>query len=149
MSILIVYGSLLGKTKRLATILNDLLLKNSFNSIIKDVRECTPNELANYDLTIMMCSTWDDGMLQVDFRDFNKKLLRLHFSGRNFAIIGVGGHKYPHFCTSADILTQTVDSIGGIIIIRPLKLNLDHDDHDEKCDNELVEWSNELISKLQ
>ncbi len=140
MNILIVFGSLLGKTKRLSVLAGIQLQDYGFNVKVKDVCSTTISELEYHDLVILACSTWDDGMLQFDFREFNTQLMHSKFTSKNFAVIGVGGRKYIHFCTAADILASSIKLAGGHLVIPQLKLDLDHDEEIDKVDNQLIEW---------
>lgn len=149
MKILIVYGSLLGKTKRLAFLAGSELERKGFDVKIKNVVDTNVEELRNFDLIIFGCSTWDDGMLQFDFREFFKELINSKFKDKDFAVFGLGGHKYPHFCTAPDIIAAGVRSIGGKIIIDNLKLDLDHDDPEDKCDGELIKWVSKISDVIK
>ncbi len=147
-NILIVFGSTLGKTKHLAEVSGYTLEKMEFNVIVKDVCYTQIDELFRFDLIILGCSTWDDGMLQYDFRYFFSKFVHYKFHRYKFAVFGVGSRHYPHFCASADILRGAVNSVGGKLICEPLKIDLDHDEPVDKCDNEMVEWTKSLASNL-
>lgn len=148
MKILIVFGSLLGKTKRLAVLAGTELRKKGYDIKVKDVLDTSINELEYFDLVIFGCSTWDDGMLQIDFREFDKQLMKQSFSGKKFAIFGLGGHKYPHFCTAPDIIASSVKMAKGKQIVENLKLDLDHDEPIDKCDAQLIEWIGKIEEKL-
>jgi len=148
MKILIVFGSLLGKTKRLAVLAGTELRKKGFDVKVKDVVDTNINELEYFDLVIFGCSTWDDGMLQFDFREFFKVLVHSQFTDKNFAVFGLGSHKYPHFCTAPDIIAGAISAAKGKLIVENLKLDLDHDEPIDKCDNELVEWIHKIEEKI-
>jgi flavodoxin I len=140
MRILIVFGSLLGKTKRLSILAGHILKDNGHDVVVKDVRSTTVQELNSYDLVIMGCSTWDDGQLQFDFRPFHSELLKNKFSGKNFAVFGVGSHKYPHPYYAADILEDAVKTIEGKLLVDTIKLDMDHDDPEDKVDKDIFNW---------
>lgn len=148
MKILIVFGSLLGKTKRLAVLAGTELRKKGYEIKVKDVLDTNINELEYFDLVILGCSTWDDGMLQIDFREFDKQLMKHPLPGKKFAVFGLGGRKYPHFCTAPDIIASSVKMAKGELIIENLKLDLDHDEPIDKCDNQMIEWIEKVEEKL-
>lgn len=148
MSVLIIFGSLLGRTKRIAVLLGMHLQAAGFEVKVKDIRDTDINELDYPDLTIMACSTWDDGMLQVDFRPFQKDLMKSKLKGKKFAVLGLGGHKYPHFCTAPDILSAAAKQAGGEVIIENLKLDLDHNEAMDKCDDQVREWGDKIIKQF-
>ncbi len=149
MNILIVFGSLLGKTKRTSILIGQTIKDNGFNVKVKDVTMTTIAELKDYDLVIFGSSTWDDGQLQFDFRPFNEALMKSRFAHRNYAIFALGGHRYPHFCTAATILEETVSKIEGNLLVPSLRLDFDHDEPMDKCDKQILEWTSQLITALR
>lgn len=146
MKILIVFGSLLGRAKRTAVLIGTILQNASHEVVAKDVRNVVPEEFESYDLVIMGSSTWDDGMLQYDFRMFFSELVKRKFPNKNFVVFGLGGHKYPHFCTAVDTLESAVKIVGGNKIFTSLRLDFDHDEEWSKCDEQIKNWTNELIA---
>ena len=148
MKILVVYGSTLGKTQRVANYIAEIISNSGTDIKVKDARETTIKELYGYDLIILGSSTWDDGMLQFDFRTFQKVLLSSTFKGMNFSIFVLGSEKYPHPFGAATILEDTINSIHGELIVPTLKLDIDHDDPEDKQDPEIQEWVNQLINNI-
>lgn len=148
MKILIVYGSLLGKTARIAKNVGTELMRAGHEVVVKDVRETVVYELTGYHMNILACSTWDEGMLQFDYREFNEKLQNHPMPGRLFAIIGLGSKHYVHYCQAATILEDTVEKIKGRIVANTLKLDIDHDEPENKMDKEVAVWVKDLISRL-
>lgn len=149
MNVLIVFGSLLGKTRRLAVLCGMQLKDFGVDVKVKDVRETNINELEYFDLIILACSTWDDGQLQFDFREFNSQIREQNYQNKLFAILAVGGKKYPHFCTAAEILEESVKVTKGKLIVPTLKLDLDHDEPMEKCDQEVINWSHQIMNQIE
>ncbi len=149
MSVLIVFGSLLGKTRRLAVMCGMQLKEFGVEVKVKDVRETDINELEYFDVVILACSTWDDGQLQFDFKPFNSQISEKNYDGKFFAILALGGKKYPHYCAAAEILEETVKKAQGQLIIPTLKLDLDHDEPMEKCDDQVKEWTHQLMNQLE
>ena len=145
MKVLIIYGSLLGKTERIAKLIEEQLSSKNITTTVKSVINTEIQDLADHDIVILGCSTWDDGMLQYDFRKFNKDLQNMDFTNHKFSIFALGGHKYVHFCAAADILEETVKNVNGILIMNTLKLDIDHDESPDKKDKEVINWANELI----
>lgn len=148
MKILLVFGSLLGKTKRLSVLLGQNLKKQGLDIKVKDVRNTHITELNDFDLVILGCSTWDDGMLQFDFRPFHVELMKAKLQSKQFAIFAVGGHRYPHFCFAADILEKTVVMIKGELLVPTLRLDIDHDEPADKMDKEALEWVDSIAKKI-
>jgi flavodoxin I len=149
MKTLIVFGSLLGKTKRIAGFIGDLLSQQGLIVDVKDVRDVSIDEINNYSLVLFGCSTWDDGVLQFDFRPFHKQLLETDFPGKKFGVFVLGSHKYPHPFGAANILDEAVNSIKGELVIDTLKLDIDHDESETSRDEEIVLWVANLITAIK
>jgi flavodoxin len=151
MKILVVFGSLLGKTKRIAVLIGHQLKQQGFEVKVKDVRDTNINEIEYFDIVVLGSSTWDDGMLQFDFRPFHAALMKHDNTGKTFAVFGVGGHKYPHYCLAADILEKTVTISKGKLIVPTLRLDIDHDEPADKLDGDVLEWTSQIaaVAKLQ
>jgi flavodoxin len=147
--VIVIFGSLLGKTKRISVLVGHTLKQGGFDVKVKDVRDVAMTELGNYDLVVLGCSTWYDGMLQFDFRPFHKEMMKTDYAGQNFAVFGVGGHKYPHFCLVADILEKTALFAKASILVPTLRLDIDHDEPADKLDKEILDWCNKITSALQ
>lgn len=145
MKILIVFGSLLGKTKRIAVLIGHQLKHKGFDVKVKDVRDTNINELEYFDIIILGASTWDDGMLQFDFRPFHASILENDNKGKIFAVFGVGGHKYPHFCVAADLIEKAVILSKGKLAVPTLRLDIDHDEPADKMDNEVLDWTEQIV----
>lgn len=148
MKIIIVFGSTLGKTMRLAVLAGTILRDKGYDVKVKDVRDSTIDELKNFDLIIFGCSTWDDGMLQFDFREFNNQLMHSNLQNLKFAVFGLGGHKYRHFCTAPDIIASSIKMAKGEVVIENLKLDLDHDEPLQLRDKEMTEWVDKITLKF-
>jgi flavodoxin I len=144
MKILVVFGSLLGKTKRKAVLIGHYLQKQGHEVVVKDARTSKAAEVEFFDLVILGSSTWDDGMLQFDFRPFNAELAASKYIGKNFAIFVLGSNNYPHPFAAAGILEKTVQTIGGKLIVETLKLEIDHDEAETKMDKEGLEWAEKI-----
>ncbi|MFW5719613.1 MAG: flavodoxin domain-containing protein [Candidatus Dojkabacteria bacterium] len=147
MNIIIVFGSLLGKTKRIAVLMGHLLQKNGFHVKVKDVKNAQVEELEYFDMVILGCSTWDDGMLQYDFRHFNQALLEKQYPEKQFAVFGLGGTSYPHFCAAVDILESTISRVEGKLATPSLRLDIDHDEPVDKVDKEVISWTTHLVNR--
>ena len=80
--LLIIYGSTTGNTEMVAEQVADQL--DAHNPVLQDIADTQPKDLSNYDAIIMGSSTWDDGLLQTDFRDFAENL-NVDLSGKKIA----------------------------------------------------------------
>lgn len=148
MKAVIIYGSLLGKTARIAELVGEALNSNGILTTVKDVQNTNVFEINGYDLVILASSTWDDGQLQYDFREFNKALRKTNFSGKKFAVFCLGSHRYPHPFYAGDILAETVQLVQGTHLPPVLKLDIDHDEPENKRDSEALDWTAKLLEQI-
>lgn len=106
--ILLLYGTTTGNTQVVATKIQQLLSQANHQVNLKNVSETDVNELQNYTQLVVGCSTWDDGQLQADMKDFLDKLnaSQVSLSGKKIALFALGDSGYPQFCASAELLQQ-------------------------------------------
>ncbi|KUK79832.1 MAG: Flavodoxin [Microgenomates bacterium 39_7] len=141
--ILIVYGSTTGNTEMVAEQIMDLLEESSPE--LQDVADINPEDFGKYDLLIMGSSTWDDGLLQADFRDFVNNN-ELDLSGKKVAVFGLGDSSYPDFCEAATLLEEVVNKSGGELLLESLKLDgfPDEEENEEK----IKVWCSNIKKKM-
>lgn len=142
-NILIIYGSTTGNTEMVAETIKEQL--TSHNPVLQDVSDTSPEDLTEYDVLVLGSSTWDDGLLQQDFRDFVEKL-DIDLSGKKLAIFGLGDKNYPDFCKAAPILESAFIKLGGKTIIETMKI----DGFPDEAENEdkIKQWCADLQTKL-
>lgn len=142
-NILIVYGSTTGNTEMVAEQISNKLEEHSPK--MQDVTDTTPEELAQYDTIIVGSSTWDDGLLQTDFRDFVDGL-NVDLNGKKLAAFGLGDTNYPEFCKAAEILQETFTKLGAQSMIEPLKIDgfPDETENEQKID----QWCEQIKTQL-
>lgn len=140
---LIVYGSTTGNTEMVAeTILEHL---EDHDVTLQDVADTNPEELNDYENLVLGSSTWDDGLLQQDFRDFVEGL-DLDLSGKKLAIFGLGDSNYPEFCTAPEILEETFTNLGGETIVPHLRIDGFPDE--EENEQKIEAWAEKLAKQL-
>jgi flavodoxin I len=142
-NILIVYGSTTGNTEMVAEQISNQL--SDHNPKMQDVTDTTPEELTQYDVIIAGASTWDDGLLQTDFRDFVEGLT-VDLNSKKVAAFGLGDSNYPNFCKSAEILQETFTKLGTQSIVEPLKIDGFPDE--EKNEQKVEQWCEQIKSQL-
>jgi flavodoxin I len=109
------------------------------------VADTNPEDLTKYDVLVLGSSTWDDGLLQQDFRDFVEGL-EVDLTGKKLAIFGLGDSNYPDFCEAADILEETFTKLGGKTIVATLKIDGFPDE--EENEQKIKAWCQELSQKI-
>ena len=142
-NMLIIYGSTTGNTESVAETIKKQLA--SHNPILQDVADISSEDLIKYDVLVLGASTWDDGLLQQDFRDFVENL-DVDLSGKKLAIFGLGDKNYPNFCEAAPILEATFTKLGGQKIIETMKIDGFPDE--EKNKEKIERWCVDLQTKL-
>lgn len=141
--ILILYGSTTGNTEMVAEQIMSCLEEHEVD--LQDVADASQEDLASYDLLVVGASTWDDGKLQQDFRDFVDGL-DVDLSDKKAAVFGLGDSTYPDFCKAAPILEQIFTNLGAKLVVDALKIDgfPDEVENEEKIDA----WSQELAKQI-
>ncbi|MEM6333091.1 MAG: flavodoxin [Planctomycetota bacterium] len=92
----LIYGTCTGNTQIAAELIRDEWADDQLE--YREVSDVTPDELANYDLLIIGCSTWDVGELQYDWNDIYDQLESGDFNlaGTQCVFFGMGDQSaYP------------------------------------------------------
>lgn len=143
-NILIIYGSTTGNTEIAAEQISNHL--SALSPKMQDVTDTSPEELTEYDVIIAGSSTWDDGLLQTDFRDFVENL-KIDLTGKKIAAFGLGDTNYPEFCKSAGILQDTFAKLGCQAIVEPLKIDGFPDEQENE--QKIEQWCAQIKNQLQ
>ncbi len=140
---LIVYGSTTGNTEMVAEQIMENLEEHS--PTLQDVADTSPADFEDYDVIIMGSSTWDDGLLQADFRDFVEEI-DADLSGKKIAVFGLGDSSYPAFCEAAGLLEEVIGKLNGELMIESLKVDgfPDEEENEEK----IKVWTENIKKKL-
>jgi len=141
---IVIYGSTTGNTKSLSKYVEKGLKASGADVVVKNVAESNPEELKDYDVIILGCSTWGDGELQDDFISFEKEMEKIKLDGKKGAVFGPGNSIYPQFCKAVDILEERLKSCGVEIIIDSLKIDGDIEPELNKAED----WGKNLGEKL-
>ncbi len=142
-NILIVYGSTTGNTEMAAEQIANHL--EAHEPEMKDVADIDPEELTQCDVLITGASTWGDGVLQDDFKNFVEDL-EIDLTDKKLAAFGLGDSSYPAFCKSAGILQETFTELGAEAIVEPLEIDGFPDE--EENEQQIEEWCEQIEQKL-
>ncbi len=88
MKILITYATTTGNTEYVARVISYALKSHEVE--VKNVRDVSPNDFADYDLLIFGTPTWGNGNMHKDWGEFAEKLLGKSLKGKNVALFGLG-----------------------------------------------------------
>ncbi|MBD3250309.1 MAG: flavodoxin [Candidatus Pacebacteria bacterium] len=146
MKVLILYGSTTGNTEMVAEQIQDNLA--DLNPDLMDAAEASIEDLDGYDVILAGASTWDDGLLQQDFRDFAQTLQQADpdLSQKKVAIFSLGDTNYPDFCESANILEALFNKLGAQKVGSTLRIDgfPDEAENEDKVDA----WSDEIAKEI-
>lgn len=142
-SVLVAYGSTTGNTEMVAEQVVDCL--EGLEPKLEDIADVNSADLTSYDILILGSSTWDDGLLQADFREFAENL-DVDLSGKKVAVFGLGDSSYPDFCEAANILEEVVTKLGAELLVESLKIDGFPDE--EQNEEKVKAWCKKIQAKL-
>lgn len=128
---IIVYGSTTGTTEAMSQTVARTIESAGVDVVVKKASDSPPEEISNYDLIILGCSTWGDGELQDDFIAFEEKLRSQSLKDRKGVVFGPGETMYPQFCKAVDILEDTLRKCGADVPVKGLKIDVTGGDYEE------------------
>ena len=116
MNIGIFYGSSTGNTEMAANLIKSEM--GEFVLAMRDVRQASPEELAEYDVLFLGVSTWNIGEMQDDWADFLPQLEAVDLTGKKVAIFAQGDAQgYPYnFLDAMGELWGVVQKRGAELI---------------------------------
>jgi flavodoxin short chain len=147
---LLIYGSLTGNTEGVAYKLQTLGKNQDKEIEIKNSDEADVADLQGPHTTLILaCSTWDDGLCQVDFADFIERVNKsqINLADKKIAILGCGDSNYVHFCGATSIIEKVfVTEMGGKKVIE--NLHIDGFPDTEENQTHFQQWAEKLIKLL-
>lgn len=151
MNILLIYATNSGTTQVVAEFIADALNKASNQTTVKEARVTNPEDLTAFPLILFGSPSWDfngqEGMPHEEFLPLMEKLRTQKFSGKQFAIFGLGDKSYKVFCGAVDHLEKLVADIGGTLAISSLRIDNYYADTDG-FNAKILKWVEELKKKL-
>lgn len=146
-SVLIIYGSTMGNTEFVAETVGSVFKDSGINVTISDVCSVTAENLCDpYDVVLFGCSTWGDDTieLQDDFMPLFNNFGVIGAKGKKIAVFGCGDSGYTFYCGAVDLIEQSLEGQGAIILTSGLKI--DGDPHTEK--GTIEEWAKEILREM-
>lgn len=160
----IFYGSTEGNTEEVAEKVQEAL----GDADIFNVDSATADDMANYDILILACPTWEIGELQEDWETFIDVLDDVDFSGKKVSYIGTGdADGYPDtFVDAIGIIHERIADSGaeffgawptddyefdeskGIVDGKFLGLVIDEDNESDKTDERIAAWVKQIKGEL-
>ncbi len=160
----IFFGSTTGNTESIAEKIHALLPESE----LKDVSNAKIEELANYKNIIFGTSTWNTGEIQDDWGDFLGELADADLSGKVVSLFGLGDSaSYSDtFVDGVGEIYQAIKAKGckiigsvatedydfeesqAVIDGKFIGLAIDEDNEDEKTDERIEKWVDEIKTQF-
>lgn len=143
MKTLVVFGSTTGTTRILAQAVRKGLMQLGHDVIVRNARNQDPEELDQFDLLAMGCSTWENGELQKDFRLFFEAVQHLDLKGKMACVFGPGHSSYRNFCNAVDVIETTLREKGARILLPSLRV----DGSPYQARTKAIEWAKSISAQ--
>lgn len=142
MRALVVFGSTTGTTRILAQAVRKGLMQLGHDVIVRNARNQDPEELEQFDMLVMGCSTWENGELQKDFKPFFERLQDLDLGGKLACVFGPGHSSYSHFCHAVDLIEGRLQEQGARLLGPSLRV----DGSPYQARSRAIAWAKELTA---
>jgi flavodoxin len=120
----VVYASLSGNAESVAGSICDGLNKAGITTHCSKAEISNASEVYEYDLIVLVSSTYDVGKLNNHMVKFNLDLSKLDLSRKIFQVVGLGDSEhYDIFCGAASLLEKTILNSKGTQLQKPLKID--------------------------
>lgn len=123
-TILLLFHSLSGNTKKIADRLETTLRKNRIQVIKKALVDCSAADIQLYDTIVLGSYTWGKGALPKACQRFFHEIAHLDLASKSFAIYGSGDTSHEIFCGAVELLETKIREKNGHILTKCLKMEL-------------------------
>lgn len=130
-TILLLFHSLSGNTKKIADCLEMALKDHQIHVIKKAMADCTSENIKQFDTVILGSYTWGKGELPKGCLRFFEDIADLDLSSKSFAIFGSGDSSHEVFCAAVDLLEARIHEKNGQLLTKSLKMELAPTSEDE------------------
>lgn len=147
MNILLMFESYSGGTMSAADIASKFLSSKGHNVTVKRAGQSSFSECNNYDFIILATPSWlerkDEGQPHENFLKLMDEGANMSFTGKKFALFGLGDETYAHFGRGVDRLATFVTNHGGEIVTPSLKIN-GYLFNQQQSEEMLISWLEKL-----
>lgn len=141
----IVYASHSGNAELVAQAIWDGLNSSGIKSEYIRAEEAKIGDVLKNKLIVLVCSTYDVGLLNDKMIRFNNELKSQKLPDHFIEVVGLGDSiNYDIFCGAADILEETVKLTGAKKLMETVRL--DGPPHNKLL--EMKSWAEKLAGKL-
>lgn len=123
MRITISYATYSGGTTMAAQYIADLLNQKGHQATLLETESTTPEQLLQNDLIILSSPSYGDEEPPEAMKHFIKEINPKVFSGKQFAIFGLGDTSFPMFCGAVDLLEKFVQEQEARLIAPSLRID--------------------------
>lgn len=149
MNILLTYATYSSGTKLASECIVRALEEVGNKVDMKEIGTINPENFNQYDLILMGSPSWynreKEGMPHEDFIKFSERSQGKDFTGKKFAIFGLGDKSYAHFCGAVDFLEEFVNNIKGTLAGQSLRVDSFFNDEPGK-EKILGDWAKSLAA---
>lgn len=146
MNILIVYATYSGSTGEAIQLVSAELTKAGHTVTVKTPTEATPQDCTAAEFLLLASPSWDyegkEGQPHEDFQAFFKALDQTQFSGKPYAVLGLGDTAYPHYCGAVDIFEEFMNARGAKKAVESLRIDKYFSSHDNP--QKVSQWASLL-----
>lgn len=151
MKILVIYTTNSGGTETAAKHLSSTFEKNAHETTLVNPKDATIEHIVAADLIVLASPSWDfeskEGQPHEDFNSMLQDPDTKKFTGKKFAILGLGDTSYTYFCGAVDVLESFVKTAGGTLVISSLRID-GYFSHMEASNDAITQWAGTLLSTV-
>jgi len=140
----ILFGSESGNAEGLAREAQSILKKRGFTPVVKDLADCSPQDLTGMKHTLLITSTWGDGEPPDAAVPFHEAIMGAEaprLEQLRFSVCALGDTSYEKFCQTGKDFDLRLEQLGGHRLV-------DRKDCDVDFDEPFQEWMESVCAVL-
>jgi len=143
----IVYGTTGGNTELVCEKVAMELEKKKHKVSLERIERCDFTKITNCDFLILASPTYGHGQLEKNFTRFWDELDKVKLNKLPCSVIALGDPTYEmdYLLESANILTNFIETHGGVLALEPLRIAKNPLPYFDKS---LLLWTNKLTKAL-
>lgn len=145
MQIALSYATYSGGTTMVAEYITHLFTEKRHTVTLLETENTTPEILMPNDLIILGSPSYGDEEPPEAMKHFVDETTPKTFSGKQFAIFGLGDKSFPMFCGAVDLLERFVHKQKGALIVPSLRID-GYFSNQNESELQMSEWI-ETITK--
>ncbi|MFB4213192.1 flavodoxin [Shouchella sp. JSM 1781072] len=148
--ICLVFASMSGNTEDMAVLIKQELEKEGIEVILEEMDGYSADQLVDFNGVILGSYTWGDGDLPYEAEEFEEELATLDLGSMPSAVFGSGDRNYPAYCEAVNLLEETLQKAGAILICDSLKNEFEpkNEEEEEACRRFAQQFSSTLRQRV-